>query len=87
MHPGDCVLQPPQIRHRVLEREPGLAVIELTCPAEHPTRADHDLRLPNARLDPSCATERSTRSGRRRGIRGLSPATRASRRRPMAAPT
>ncbi len=48
---GDCVLQPPRIRHRVLESSPGLEVIELTCPADHETLADHDLSLPTARVD------------------------------------
>ncbi|MEQ1519587.1 MAG: hypothetical protein ABL931_24195, partial [Usitatibacteraceae bacterium] len=33
MQAGDCVLQPPQIRHRVLEASPELEVIELGCPA------------------------------------------------------
>lgn len=51
MSPGDCVLQPPQIRHRVLSCSDGLEVIEVSCPAEHMTRADPDLVLPNgARL-------------------------------------
>jgi mannose-6-phosphate isomerase-like protein (cupin superfamily) len=52
MQAGDCVLQPPQIRHRVLESSPGLEVIEIGCPAEHETRADHDLQLPTAQLNP-----------------------------------
>src|SRR5215211_665415 len=39
---GDCVLQPPEIRHRVLDSSDGLEVIELGCPAEHETLADHD---------------------------------------------
>ncbi|NKB41526.1 MAG: cupin [Ilumatobacter sp.] len=43
---GDCVLQPPEIRHRVLRSSPGLEVIEIGCPAEHDTLADHDLELP-----------------------------------------
>jgi len=43
---GDCVLQPPGIRHRVLESSPGLEVIELSSPAEHQTTADHELALP-----------------------------------------
>ncbi|HEU4825730.1 MAG TPA: hypothetical protein VFS85_04570, partial [Dongiaceae bacterium] len=30
---GDCVLQPPEIRHRVLEASDGLEVIEIGCPA------------------------------------------------------
>lgn len=46
MRAGDCVLQPPRIRHRVLESSPGLEVIEIGCPAEHETFADHDLQLP-----------------------------------------
>jgi len=49
---GDCVLQPPQIRHRVLEASPGLEVIELGCPAVHETLADHALLLPNERHAP-----------------------------------
>jgi mannose-6-phosphate isomerase-like protein (cupin superfamily) len=47
MEPGDCVLQPPRIRHRVLECSPGLEVIELGSPARHETRADHELALPS----------------------------------------
>ena len=46
LRPGDCVLQPPEIRHRVLESSPGLEVIEVSCPAEHETLADHELALP-----------------------------------------
>lgn len=49
---GDCVLQPPRIRHRVLEASPGLEVVEIGCPALHETLADHAMTLPNARLDP-----------------------------------
>lgn len=51
MRPGDCVLQPPRIRHRVLECSPGLDVIEVSCPAEHETWADAELALPTPRLD------------------------------------
>ena len=47
MHAGDCVLQPPHIRHRVLECSDGMEVIELGCPAEHETLVDHDLELPS----------------------------------------
>ncbi len=43
---GDCVLQPPEIRHRVLESSAGLEVIEVACPAEYETCADNELRLP-----------------------------------------
>jgi quercetin dioxygenase-like cupin family protein len=49
---GDCVLQPPQIRHRVLEASPGLEVIEIGCPSAHETVVDHALTLPNGRLAP-----------------------------------
>jgi quercetin dioxygenase-like cupin family protein len=44
---GDMVLQPPGIRHRVLEASPGLEVVELSCPAAHETFAEHALALPN----------------------------------------
>ena len=49
---GDCVLQPPQIRHRVLECSPGLEVVEIGCPAEHETHADLELELPTAAVRP-----------------------------------
>lgn len=49
---GDCVLQPPEIRHRVLEASPGLEVIEIGCPAIHETWVDHDLQLPTAQFQP-----------------------------------
>jgi quercetin dioxygenase-like cupin family protein len=49
---GDCVLQPPRIRHRVLESSPGLEVIEIGCPAEHETFADHNLTLPTPTVQP-----------------------------------
>jgi quercetin dioxygenase-like cupin family protein len=43
---GDCVLQPPTIRHRVLEASPGLEVIEIGGPAEHETFREHAIDLP-----------------------------------------
>jgi quercetin dioxygenase-like cupin family protein len=52
MNAGDCVLQPPGIRHRVLETSAGFEVIEIACPAEHETWRDHDMQLPNADLNP-----------------------------------
>lgn len=52
MQPGDCVLQPPTIRHRVLESSAGLEVIELGMPAVHETWRDHDLALPTVSIDP-----------------------------------
>ena len=50
MQAGECVLQPPGIRHRVLEASRGLEVIELGVPAVHATHVDHDLALPTAAL-------------------------------------
>jgi quercetin dioxygenase-like cupin family protein len=52
LHAGDCVLQPPEIRHRVLDASPGLEVIEIACPAVHETYADHYLQLPTPRILP-----------------------------------
>jgi len=49
---GDCVLQPPGIRHRVLESSPGLEVIEIGSPADHETFADHELELPTTPVLP-----------------------------------
>jgi quercetin dioxygenase-like cupin family protein len=43
---GDCVLQPPGIRHRVLESSAGLEVVEVACPAVHETWFDPELSLP-----------------------------------------
>jgi quercetin dioxygenase-like cupin family protein len=53
MRAGDLVLQPPEIRHRVLESSPGLEVIEIGCPALHETIADHEMTLPNGTVDPA----------------------------------
>lgn len=47
---GDCLIQPPEIRHRVLAASPGLEVVEIGCPAEHETIADWSLPLPNPPL-------------------------------------
>ncbi len=52
MQAGDCVLQPPLIRHRVLESSAGAEVVEIGAPAEHITMADHALSLPTADLQP-----------------------------------
>ena len=51
MEAGDCVLQPPEIRHRVLRSSPGLEVIEIGCPAEHDTVAEHTITLPTLTID------------------------------------
>jgi mannose-6-phosphate isomerase-like protein (cupin superfamily) len=50
MHAGDCVLQPPLIRHRVLESSAGAEVVEVGSPAQHITMADPRMDLPNAPL-------------------------------------
>jgi len=49
MNADDLVLQPPEIRHRVLESSSNFEIIELGAPAVHATFADHELELPNAR--------------------------------------
>lgn len=48
---GDCVLQPPEIRHRVLRSSPGLEVIEIGCPAVHDTMVEHEITLPTDQVD------------------------------------
>ena len=53
MNSGDCVLQPPHIRHQVLECSDGLEALEVSCPAEHETYTAHLLELPNSKTDPS----------------------------------
>jgi len=49
---GDCLIQPPRIRHRVLEASDNLEVIEVTAPAEHLTTMDHALTLPTPVVNP-----------------------------------
>ncbi|UYV36657.1 cupin domain-containing protein [Rhodobacteraceae bacterium D3-12] len=46
LYPGDCFIQPPEIRHRVVEASENLQVIEIGVPAEHVTEIDHDMTLP-----------------------------------------
>lgn len=52
LKPGDCVLQPPEIRHRVLEATAGAQVVEIGSPAIHESWADHYMILPTARVVP-----------------------------------
>ena len=52
LHAGDCFIQPPEIRHRVLEASDGIEVIEIGVPAEHITEIDHDMELPTPHLRP-----------------------------------
>ncbi len=49
---GDCVTQPPGIRHQVLEASDELQVIEIAVPAEHMTTIDHELSLPTPHYQP-----------------------------------
>ena len=49
---GDCVTQPPEIRHRVLEASDNLEVIEIGVPAAHMTTIDHDMDLPTKEIHP-----------------------------------
>ncbi|HVG48316.1 MAG TPA: cupin domain-containing protein, partial [Rubellimicrobium sp.] len=49
---GDCFIQPPRIRHRVLEASDGIEVIEIGVPAEHVTEIDHDMTLPTSEERP-----------------------------------
>ncbi len=49
---GDCVTQPPEIRHRVLEASDNLEVIEIGVPAEHMTTIDHEMELPTHHFRP-----------------------------------
>ncbi len=50
---GDCLLQPPHIRHQVLECSEMMEVVEIACPAEHETSIDHEIRLPTERFLPN----------------------------------
>ncbi len=52
LEPGDWVIQPPEIRHRVLYAEAGSEVIEISMPAEHETWVDHEMQLPNDVIKP-----------------------------------
>lgn len=46
LHAGNCVIQPPEIRHRVLYASDNIEVIEIGVPAEHITTIDHAMELP-----------------------------------------
>ncbi|APX13654.1 cupin domain-containing protein [Tateyamaria omphalii] len=49
---GCCVIQPPEIRHRVLYASDNIEVIEIGVPAEHVTTIDHEMELPNGPARP-----------------------------------
>jgi len=46
LHAGDCFIQPPTIRHRVMHAAEGIEVIEIGVPAAHITEIDHEMTLP-----------------------------------------
>ena len=48
---GDCFIQPPGIRHKVLHSE-GVQVVEIGVPAEHVTEIDHEMNLPTPYFRP-----------------------------------
>lgn len=52
LNAGDCVLQPPEIRHRVLEASDELEVIEIGTPAIHETFREHEITLPTSQVLP-----------------------------------
>jgi mannose-6-phosphate isomerase-like protein (cupin superfamily) len=52
MQAGDCLLQPPLIRHRVMDSSAGAEVVEICAPAQHITIADRSMALPNSELQP-----------------------------------
>jgi quercetin dioxygenase-like cupin family protein len=51
IHAGDCFIQPPGIRHKVLHSE-GVQVVEIGVPAEHVTEIDHEMQLPTPHYRP-----------------------------------
>lgn len=53
MEPGDVVLQPPHIRHRVLATDGDFEIVEIGAPADHLTAMDPNLDLPNGVGDPA----------------------------------
>lgn len=48
----DLVMQPPGLRHQVLEASAGFEVVEIASPAWHPTSIDHDMVLPSRERAP-----------------------------------
>lgn len=67
---GDCVIQPPEIRHRVLEASEEFEVIEVSLPAEHVTTVDHEMELPTptVRRDRVFSGQRFCRSAAADGV-------------------
>ena len=51
LHAGNCVIQPPEIRHQVLYASDNIEVIEIGVPANHITTIDHQMKLPNGKVN------------------------------------
>ena len=52
LYARDCVIQPPEIPHRILESGDDLQVIEIGVPAHHMTTGDHHMTLPTSVFRP-----------------------------------
>jgi len=52
LHAGNCFIQPPEIRHRVMFASDNIEVVEIGVPAEHITEIDHEMELPTPDLRP-----------------------------------
>ena len=50
--PGDCFIQPPEIRHQVMTASDDCQVIEIGVPSDHVTEIDHDMILPTEEFKP-----------------------------------
>ena len=70
LHAGDCFIQPPRIRHRVMHAADGIEVIEIGVPAEHITEIDHEMALPteNERPDREWDGQRFVHSLAKNGV-------------------
>ena len=60
LHAGDCFIQPPEIRHRVLYASEAIEVLEIGVPAEHITEIDHEMELPTPHLRPDREWQRTS---------------------------
>ena len=69
IHAGDCFIQPPGIRHRVVHAH-DVEVIEIGVPAEHITEVDHEMTLPTPveRPDREWEGQRFVQSLAREGV-------------------
>lgn len=67
---GDCFIQPPEIRHKVLHAADGIEVIEIGVPADHVTEIDHEMTLPtpNERPEREWAGQRFVHSLAKDGV-------------------